>query len=99
MTPLIVTAFAPAAMIPVSVPPSVPAPVFRLKVTVVAGPTFLGVPVAVCDWTVTEKALPAVGVAGLIVVTASLPGVSTMFFPVTAPPLLLTAKAVVVVEK
>jgi len=41
VTPDIVTAFAPFAIVPVSVPPNVPVPVFKLKVTSVAAVTFL----------------------------------------------------------
>ncbi len=62
-------------MVPVSVPPSVPVPVFRVNVTSVSPVTFEALPLASCDWTVTEKpGNPAVGVAGFTAVIANREG-------------------------
>ena len=61
MTPLILIEFVPAVIVRVSVPPRVPVPAFRLKVTPVLATTLAGFPLASCACTTTEKATPAVG--------------------------------------
>jgi len=63
VTPLIVTEFVPAAIVPVSDPPRVPVPALRLRVTPVLAATLAGFPLASCACTTTEKAVPAVGLA------------------------------------
>ena len=61
VTPLMVTELLPAVIVPVSVPPKVPAPVFRLKLTPVSTNTFRGVLASSCDCTTTSKPVPAIG--------------------------------------
>src|SRR5262249_11697487 len=56
-----VTELVPAVIVPVSVPPSVPLPVFRLSVTPVSAATAVAVPPALRDCTITLKPVPAVG--------------------------------------
>ena len=51
-------------MVPVKVPLNEPPPVALDKVIVVPEVTFAGFPLGSCDWTVTEKAVPAVPVDG-----------------------------------
>ena len=74
VTPEIVAELDPELIVPVSVPPSVPVPVALVRVMVVFCVTFVAVPLPFSDTTVTEKALPAVGLAGLIVVMANCVG-------------------------
>ncbi len=71
MTPEIVTACAPLVMVPIRVPPSVPVPLVRLSTMAVSDVTLAAFPSGSCDWTVTLKMAPAVGLAGLIEVIAS----------------------------
>ena len=63
----IVTLLLPFGIVPVSVPLRVPPPVALDKVIVVPEVTFAGFPLGSCDWTVTEKAVPAVPVDGMVV--------------------------------
>src|SRR5438876_5415394 len=53
----------PAVIVPVKLPPSVPVPVFRLRLIPVFALTLLKLPFASCDLTVTGKAVPAIGFA------------------------------------
>src|SRR6516164_7201756 len=69
-----VTELCPAAIVPVSVPPSVPVPVARLSWTPVAVVTGDAVPADVWDCTVALNVLPAVGLVGLMEVIASFVG-------------------------
>jgi hypothetical protein len=61
VTPLIVTWLWPAVIVPLSVPASVPVPVFRLSRIGVSAATLPALPTESCDCTVTENAVPAVG--------------------------------------
>ena len=64
MTPLRVTALLPIARVPVSVPPSVPVPAFRLRVIVLAAPVLLtALPKASARVTLTLKPVPATWLA------------------------------------
>src|SRR5664280_2224417 len=65
----------PAAIVHVSVPPRVPVPVARVRVTAVLATTFCGVLVPSCACTTTLKPTPTVGlVPPLTLVMASLVG-------------------------
>ena len=59
--PLIVTELVPALIVPLTVPPSEPLPVFTESTTFVLLNTLVGVPLAFCASTTTEKAVPYVG--------------------------------------
>jgi hypothetical protein len=61
VTPEIVTLLVPARIVPVSVPPRVPAPVSRASVTGVSTATSPSLPTPSCASTTTEKPVPAVG--------------------------------------
>src|ERR1017187_4128372 len=60
------------AIVPVSVPLSVPPPVALLSVIVVLLDGLFGLPLASCDCTVTLNAVPAVPVLGTVVNTSLL---------------------------
>ena len=60
-----------AAIVPVSVPPSVPVPVLRVMLRFVSAETGTALPTESCDCTTIENEFPAVGLAGLIEVIAS----------------------------
>jgi hypothetical protein len=90
-----VTELVPAVMVPVSVPPNVPVPVFRLRLTPVPVTTLAALPFASWDCTTTLKAVPAVGLdPPLTEVIASFvagPGVNvTPAVCVIAVPLMVT---------
>jgi hypothetical protein len=72
-------------IVPVKVPPRVPVPPVRLRVTDVLLVTFAATPPAVCDWTTTENEVPTVGLAPpLTDVTASFVGGTAVKVAVTA---------------
>jgi hypothetical protein len=105
---LIVTEFVPLRIVPerLRFPTRVPVPVLTLSVTPVSLVTFRALPLLSWAWTVTLKALPAVGVDGLIAVIASLlagpmtvkfaplVGVEVTTFPARSVPLLRETVAV-----
>ena len=61
VTPEIVTVLVPARIVPVSVPPRTPVPVFRLRVTFVLATTLEKLPLPSVERTTTAKPEPAVG--------------------------------------
>jgi hypothetical protein len=72
-------------MVPVRVPPSVPVPVLRERLTPVLLTTLLGTPAAVCDCTTTGKPTPAVGLAPeLTEVITSLVGRAALYVTMAA---------------
>ncbi len=77
------TEFAPLAIVPLRVPPSVPLPVARLSRTPVALVTLAGFPEPSWAWTVTLKLAPAVGLVGLIEVMTSWVAPPALYTPVT----------------
>jgi hypothetical protein len=89
VTPLMVTWFVPAAMVPVRVPPNVPVPVFKLKLTFVAVLTLAGVPLASWDWTTTGNADPATGLLPLLTKV-----IASLVVTVNVTPLLATPPTV-----
>lgn len=83
VTPDTTTWFVPAVIVPVVVPPIVPAFPFVVSVKPVFVTTFDARLPASCDCTVTLKPLPAVGEAGEILVIASFVGVDATGVVVT----------------
>ena len=83
VTPVTVKEFVPAAIVPVKVPPIVPAFPLEVKSNVVAAVTFVAVPEASWDSTVTLKPEPANGVVGEIDVMANFVGAATAVVGVT----------------
>ena len=86
VTPVTVKEFVPAAIVPVKVPPIVPAFPLEVKSNEVAADTFVAVPEASCDSTVTLKPEPAIGVVVEIDVMANFVGVEVVM-AVTVPPI------------
>lgn len=66
MTPVIVTEPVPLRIVPVRVPPRVPDPDVRVRVTRVSDVTDDALWSASCACTVTEKEAPAAGLTGVI---------------------------------
>ena len=97
VTPLMVTEFVPAAIVPVSVPPKVPVPVLRLRPTPVLSTALDGLPLLSWACTTTENPVPAVGFAPPFTeVIASLVAGPGLKATVTVPAALSTVNVQVV---
>jgi hypothetical protein len=94
----IVTLLPLVAIVPVSVPVSVPPPVTLLSVIVVLLVGLAGLPLASCDCTVTLNAVPAVPVVGTVVYASFVAAPAFTVIPVCEPVIVLVTVSVAVID-